>query len=363
MIIGIHISDLIFSAQNRKDLKRKKILNSVSENLTQKHSPIPSVEIRIPISANEKFLRMLRYFLESLQVFGGPIAQNAKCIVSVSRDEPYRDLIREYPWLLHYNIEFRWVDKKLFSEYRYDATGADRMMVESSADIVILADADILVANNFDPLIIKAYQLQKFYGLIAHVSPFRVKKFRKTSSWEWWERIFEKADLQFNHFKHIHTGWGFMSRDRRHRHCPFYFNYGFVISPRRYVDVMRTTFIEDLKVVDSVVETPFKSQIANTLSFERHQIPCDILPVNYNFPLHVDDEKMREFNPDPDGKNSPEDIKIFHYCGNSEINRRDFESNQTLERALMRRSLSKAGNVFQRKLQLIHEKLRGNISK
>ena len=321
------------------------------------HVSIPTVEIRIPISANDKFLRMLRYFLESLQTFGGPVGRDAKCVVSISRDEPYRDLIQEYPWIQDYNVEFRWVDIDLFDEYEYDATGLDRMIFESSADIVILADADILIANNFDSIIIEALKKQKFYGLIAHVSPFQKKELCKTSSREWWEKIFKKADLPFNHFKHIHTGWGFMSRDRRHRHCPFYFNYGFIISPRRYVDMMGKTYVEELQIVDSVLDSWFKSQIANTLSFERHQIPCDVLPINYNFPLHVNGEKMRDFNPDPNGENSPSEIKIFHYCGNSEISREDFESNKSLEKALGRRDLSRVGKVFQSKLQIIHERL------
>jgi len=319
---------------------------------------IPSVEIRVPISANDKFLRMLRYFLESLQTYGGPIAQNAKCIVSVSRDQPYSNLINEYAWIQNYNVEFRWVDEDLFDKYEYHTTGMDRMVYNSAADIVILADADIIVANNFDSMILKVYKTQKLYGLIAHVSPFQTTQFRQNSSWEWWEKIYEKADLPFSHLSNIHTGWGFMSYDRKHRHCPFYYNFGFIISPRKYIDMMGKTYVKEIDHVDSVLDTKFKSQIANTLSFERHQIPCDFLPLNYNFPLHVNDEKIREFNPDPESENSPDDVKIFHYCGNSEINKNDFESNKTLERALKRTNLSETATVFQKRLTDIYEKFR-----
>lgn len=338
-------------------------MNSFSGKKQNKNSYTPSVEIRVPLSANEKFLRMLRYLLESLQMFGGSIAQNAKCVVSVSRDEIFRDLTKEFPWITDYNVEFTWVSEELFDQYKYDGTGFDRLILESDADIVILADADIFVTNDLDPIIKRVYESQKLYGFIAHQSPFNRRDLRSTSSLKWWERIFDKANLQLNHFKNIHTGWGFMSTDRRHRHCPYYYNYGFIISPRNYVEMMGETFLEDLKNVDSVVETPFKSQIANTLSFERHQIPCETLSVNYNFPLHINDLKMRKFNPDPNGENSVNDIKVFHYCGSSEISREDFRCNHTLERALDRKGLSESAQVFQNKLRIVRNKFKNVDSK
>ena len=105
---------------------------------------IPTVEIRIPISATETYLRMIHYFLESLQQFGGQIGRSAKCVMSVSRDEPYRDLQKEYPWISNYNVEFLWIDEDLFKKYSYQGTVFHRLKVKSDVDIVILADADML---------------------------------------------------------------------------------------------------------------------------------------------------------------------------------------------------------------------------
>jgi hypothetical protein len=70
----------------------------------------PTVEFRIPISANERFLRMTHYFLESLRIHGGDITKEAKCVLSISRDEPKRDLYRDYPWLGEFAVDLRWVD-------------------------------------------------------------------------------------------------------------------------------------------------------------------------------------------------------------------------------------------------------------
>ena len=129
-----------------------------------KERSVPTVEIRIAISAAEKYLRMIHYFLESLQQFGGSIGRSAKCVVSVSRDEHYRDLRKEYPWISNYNVEFLWIDEDLFKKYSYHGTGGHRLSIKSDADVVILADADILVTNNFDQVISCSEKIIQLFG-------------------------------------------------------------------------------------------------------------------------------------------------------------------------------------------------------
>ena len=318
---------------------------------------VPTVEIRIPISPTEKYLRMIHYFLESLQMFGGPIGRQAKCIVSISRDEPYRDLQKEYSWISDYNIEFLWIDEELFKKHSYEGTGSHRLKVKSDADIVILADADIFVANDFDKIILDAFIYQKLLGFIAHVSPFINCDSQNTPSKIWWKKLFDEAGLPLPLFNHVHTAWGLLNNDEGHRTCPDYFNYGFIVSPRKYVEQMAKSFTSELEVIDHVLETFFKPQIANALCFVRYGIPCGTLSINYNFPLHVPYNEIRTLNPDPEGKNSAEDIKIFHYLGNGRFNKEDFQTNESLENALQRTDLNEAETVFQRKMRFVHEKI------
>ena len=178
---------------NREDSgKSRSRFDQVNRKSETRHviagKSLPTVEIRIPISANEKFLRMLHYFLESLRQFGGPIGRTAKCVVSVSRDEPYSDLFADCPWLNDYFVEIRWVDESLFEEYGYDGTGLDRLFVRSNADIVVLCDADILIAGDLEEVILKSHKLQKLLGFIAVVSPFNEKHLAHISSEDWWRR-------------------------------------------------------------------------------------------------------------------------------------------------------------------------------
>lgn len=317
----------------------------------------PSVELRIPISATEKYLRMLQYLLESIQAFGGPLARAAHCVVSVSADEPRRDLARLCPWA--HSAEFQWVDRGIFERLSYDGTGLHRLQVKSRADIVILADADLLVAGDLDEAIIESHHSQRFLGFIAHGSPFIRQELKHIPSHRWWHWIFEEAGLPRPHLNHVHTGWGHMSKDIRHRRCPDYFNYGFLVAPRKHVERIGTTLEADLDAVDRVVETWFKSQIATTLALARHRIPCGTLPIKYNFPLHVAAEPMRTLNPDPQGADADGDIKVFHYLGEGEINREHFATRESLEDLLRRDDLTAAASEFQRKLRIVHDRIQG----
>jgi len=317
----------------------------------------PSVEIRIPISATKKYLRMIHYFLESLKQFGGPIGSSAKCVILVGRDEPFRDLTKEFTWISNYDIKFLWTDEDLFKKYNYHGTSFSRLKIKSEADIIILADADILVANDFDQAILDSFINQKLLGCIAHVSPFIGLDSKNTSSKIWWRRIFDEAGICLPLFNNIHTGWGLMNKDEEHRRCPNYYNYGFIISPRKYIEQMSQDFLSELEAIDHVLKTHFKSQIANTLSFERNNIPCGTLPINYNFPLHVSDEKIRALNLDPKGENSAEHVKIFHYLGNGRFNKKIFETSKSLENILEYENLNEAETVFQRKLRFIHKRI------
>ena len=120
---------------------------------------------------------------------------------------------------------------------------------------------------------------------------------------------------------------------------------------------MGETFEQELESVDAVLNTWFRSQIANTLCFVRHEIPCETMSINYNFPLHVSSDKIRSLNPDPNGEDSAEDIKIFHYLGDGRFNREDFLTLESLENALVRTTMNEAESVFQRKLRIVHDKV------
>ena len=325
----------------------------------------PTLEFRIPISPNAKDMRSVRYFLESVQEFGGPIAREAHCVLSVGADEQPRDLKAEHPWTAEHSIDVRWVDRDLFRQWTYDATGFDRFWVESEADIVAQIDADLLVAGDFDRVVREAYHDQHMLGFIAHVSPFGFTWLADTPSEVWWKRLYDKAGLETPSLDWECSGWGLdwesmipglgiVSKDPKHRRCPPYFNYGFIIGPRKFSEQMGETFVQELEVVGSLLDTGYRSQIANCLAFQRHRIPCRTISVNYNFPLNVPGDAFRSINPDPNGENRHEDTRIFHYIDG----RQHFETAEGVERLLNRTDLPGAWPVFQQKLRAVSERIR-----
>lgn len=347
-----------FSKLFRSKLFRSNVSRTASERYSANPEHTPTLELRIPISANDKYMRMLQYLLESLQLFGGPIAKSAHSVVSVSADEPRFDIEERYPWVKNYSVEFHWLEQELFDAHTYDATGYHRFWVKPlKADVIALVDADILISGDFDSVVNQCYLEQKALGFIAHVSPFDNPEYTHISSEKWWEKLFSKAGLPSPRMEYEHTGWGFMSDQEDHRYCPAYFNYGFILVPRQDIIRMGESFVEDLAIVDSVAETWFKSQIANNIAFIRHGIPTGTLPLNYNFPLHVPSDKIRSANPDPQGEDNVGDIRVFHYLGEGEVNKEHFSSDQSLQEVLERKDMSDAGTFFQNRLRIVHNSL------
>ena len=318
---------------------------------------IPKLEIRIPISPNEKSLRMLRYLLESIQEFGGPIGRSAHCVVSVGADEPPRDLWREVESMAHLSLDFQWVNRELFRRRSYNATGLHRFGVESDADVVALMDVDTFVAGDFDRIIMQAHREQRFLGFIAHISPFDVPELRHIPSHRWWNWIFQDAGLPRPRLEYEHTGWGLMTKDVRHRRCPAYFNYGFVLAPRAFTERMAESYEAELDAVDRVVESWAKAQIACSLALARQGISCATLPIKYNFPLHVPAEAIRALNPDPDGEDTDDAVRIFHYLGDGDVNREHFATRETVEQVLKKNQISPTAHMLRRKLQIVHDRI------
>lgn len=302
----------------------------------------PTLELRIPVSPNDKYMRMVRFLLQSIKLFGGNIAKNAACVLSISREvEPF-DLRTMYPWLDAYDVIQRWTSEVHFSTWEYDGTGYDRFLHKTSADVVAMLDADLLVAGNFDELILNSYYDQQLLGFIAHSTPF----YSAPRSDVVWREIFKAAGVPELESTCVCTGWGLMNHNPSHRLTPPYFNYGVLIAPTRVFELMAPEYLKDIKTIESVYPTWFRSQIANTVAIARHDISWKALSINDNFPMHVSYDRIRELNKDPDGRNSVTDIRVFHYLGEGYINKSDFESEAKLAALLDKKPRSMADSRF-----------------
>lgn len=337
--------------------------NSVSISPLQ--ADLPTLEFRIPISPTDSNMRMVRYFLESVRCFGGPIARAANCVLSVGDAGPPFDLRRKFPWINNYNVEIHWVDTEQFRKWHYNATGFDRFWIQSHADVVAKIDADLLVAGDFDSIVLKAHNEQKVLGCMAHISPFGEHNPDNRSSTEFWADIYHTAGLEMPELTFQYAAWGIdpnavskripkaMLTDSAHRYGPAYFNAGVVIGPRESFELMGTTIVQDIDTVDRCWTSPFSYQIAHPICCARHGIPCEAISINYNFPMNLPHDKIRALNPDNEGGNQHKDTKIFHYIGG----RKFFESQQTVLDLINDDSLCEAWPVFQARLREVHNSI------
>lgn len=313
----------------------------------------PSVEVRIPVSPNDQFLRMVRYLVTSLRQFGGELMKSAQVILSVSAEGPAFPLEERYPWISDLGVQYRWVDSELFSRLEYDATGYDRYLVASDADIVIMADADLLAVGCLDDPILQAFCEGISLGALAHVSPFENLDGVTASSEEMWRLVFESAGTEMPPLKYEHTAWGLVSENPEHRVCPVYYNYGFVISPRAHVEKIAETFLVDLERVQAVVETWAASQVALTVAMARNGLPAGRLREEFNFPLHMKSTAFHRLNVSEADTAQPSQVKLFHYLGEGEVNKSDFKSAASLDRLLDRSSSSDYVRAFKGRLREI----------
>jgi hypothetical protein len=238
-------------------------------------SPVsPSLEVHIPISPTVPFLRMVRCLVTSLRHFGGLYA-DAKVVVTIG-DPVIKDkeLLAENPWLEKLGIETRWVPEDLYARESYYATASERFCYEYSSDMVLMLDADMLVARPFEELVGRLHLEQKFGAVIAYASPY-------TDSAKW-QTLYDACGLGKADAIYEHPGWPYLYPERD-RFCPPYFNLGFLLMPASMATQIGREIYTFMNKAVEVEDTIYKCQLAVGLAVHKLQLPFDCLPLRYNF--------------------------------------------------------------------------------
>ena len=210
------------------------------------HVKADDLEIHLPISPTPHFFTMVRCFATSLKLFGGQLA-HSRIVVTVGADREPMDLYRALPWSRDFAIDWRWLDRDLFRRSSYYATALERFRQPFRAPVVLLADADVLVAGPLDDLVGETLEDGRFGGLIAHVCPFP-----PGDGEAWWQRIFSTAGLGTAPLYCQHTGYGFMDDHPARRLCPPYFNLGALIAPASIMTQLGSVIADEMANVDRV---------------------------------------------------------------------------------------------------------------
>lgn len=238
----------------------------------------PSLEIHVPISPTPLFLNMLRCLAHSLRRHGGAY-RDAPIIASVGDVNIDSRLARRLPWLKPLGVELRWLGRREFAVRNYFATGHQRWKYAHKSDVVLLLDADILIAGPLDEMVQSVFERNVIAGMIAHCCPFeRAGQHHMT-----WDIMFRHCEAGKPRIEHEHTGWSWLSNDPRRRNCPAYFNYGVVCAPRSICSQIAPIIDEIFDQVREIAPSVFAAQIALAVAIAKLDLPATALPMRWNF--------------------------------------------------------------------------------
>lgn len=242
----------------------------------------PITEIHVPISPTDIFFNQVHYLAASLRQRGGSL-RHSPIIVTVGDDSEPFNIHRRLSWAHRYPIEFRWVPRRLYQKHGYYATAIERWRYEFRLPYVLLLDADMVMLRDIDSLLDRILAEPALYGVPAYGSPWgNSNLLHLKSDHEWWSEVFQRADMREPPLTCEYVGHKVIFNDSI-RYCPPYFNQGVMLAPAGMVTAIGERLYEEIAVVESVVDTFYKVQVALTLAIVRQRIPWRTLSIRYNY--------------------------------------------------------------------------------
>ncbi|MEM9520635.1 MAG: hypothetical protein AAGA37_15050 [Actinomycetota bacterium] len=262
--------------------------------------------IRVPISPTPNYLNRSVLLMHSLHA-ADPEASRHSIDLFVSPDtspapERWRDAVADFG--LHWHD----VEPASFASFGYAAASLARVRTPTDADVVLKADADMVVIGPVGELIERSHTTQTVLGVTAYRSPFNATTFPYAadhSPRECWSELFARMGLAAPSFVGRHpagfeNGW-----DTATTSCPAYFNYGVVAMPAPAAAQIGAILADEQARVDKVFSGAHYAQVALTVAMYRLGLRAEELPLRFNFP-----NQPRYVEPYPQDAS---DIRILHY--------------------------------------------------
>lgn len=283
------------------------------------------LEVRIPIGLSNSMRWRCVLIAHSIREF----YPDAKIRVTIGASD-YRNFDSFVELFRRHNIDWVLVGPDAFNAWRgtnntHMATMSERYESPTTADCVIMLDADVLCMRAFQ----ESIPTDRPYigAVMAHASPFSRHEFS-------WKDIYEAAHLPPPDFTLEHSGWGIMEFDPVRRYSPPYFNTGVVFMSKQAHDAIRTSYPSMLEIVRSKFDSYFADQIAFTLAIEACKLTphTEILSLRYNFPNQGDFDTARPAE--------LANVHFIHFLRSGLISREnDFDGLAAMARFAKRRDL------------------------
>lgn len=299
----------------------------------------------MPISPTIEMLTMVRVLEATLTRFG-QLGRRARIVITVGGDIDLDDLIGRLPWIDPDRIEFRSCPRLLYNRFGIFGTVMHRLNHRYESDVVVLADADLVIAGRLNDLVRHLRRSPEVSGVIAHATPF-------TDGHDLWDEIFRSTELQPPERPYEYSGWPLMDPNKNRPsipnspapRTPAYFNLGLVGGPRTTIAKIGSCYEEMFIATRRALGTTvFAAQIALTLSIARLRIPHRALPMRFNF---ANDPRLEALHPE-----ELRDIRVVHLLRNHQgVNkRRLYRGVDDLRAMAARYDLSGANEAARRSL-------------
>jgi hypothetical protein len=275
--------------------------------------PEPSLEFRVPIAPTRSFFHQVRFFDASLRRLGG-VYEQALLRVIVGDHARIPDVVAANEWSVGRRIEWIAVPDDVLERYGMHGTADYRYAPEAKADIVILSDADTVLARPLTPLFqLLADPSPAAAGHMAHFPPPAGQHGPLTNVTEktLWPALLEAFGLPMPAELHPYS----MDPDNRFAPAPAYFNLGFVaFNPAALAVMGRSIFPMQDRLLE-LFPSHMRCQIAVTLIALESGIALATLPAEFNLANDVGHLACNGLAAD--------DARVIHYLRGDELRREE----------------------------------------
>jgi len=275
---------------------------------------LPQIEFRIPVAPTISFYNRVHFFCAALRRLGRGHADTLIRIV-VGDYADLDEVRRINAWATQYNLQWHRVPEEVSAAHDYYGTSDFRYALpESTADLVVLADADTaLVQPVAQDLSWMLCDEPCIAGHMAHIPPpLKFLERSDLAARDVWPFLFQEFSIPFADELYRY------SRDLAGEFptAPAYYNLGFVALNWSALRIVKNAICNVRERLNKITQSEMRCQIALTLISYKHAFKRRNLPAIFNA---ANDEPYLRHN-----RVRPDDIKVLHYLRTNELDRDTF---------------------------------------
>ena len=297
------------------------------------------IEFLIPGSPNDAFFSQVAMFRLALDSLGG-IYESSRLVLCLGGND--RTPVPQ-KWTPHLErVELRCTPDEHLQ--RGENCGSFRYeLLDDGADLSILCDADTLLLRPFDPGVLEGFvHHPAVRGVISHYPPPLMDNsghdYSAHGQYWFWNFIADRTAGKSMDFDHRYT---LMEESVP---CPFYVNYGFVISTPGLLHRLRDESDLLLPKIRALFDNYFADQIGLAVACAAAGVATEALPMRYNFPNDALADAMY-----------PAELSsalVIHYLRTERFDRHRIFTSPSAFREFLELPLVGSDRVFQRR---VHE--------